>query len=190
MNVKKIIKGIIGLGAMGGVAYAAYKLGEKNGEVNERFRQKYDEDDDFPDFDYDDDDDDEELDNYYGSCFEKNNDKVQKYNYVEPDDGCIAPNEDKKPKFTVGIYDFAPLSSIKVDGVSDDDMDMLVYHISLGKYTSNKQIRDVLEVDKDTAAKVIYALRKAGYIGKEYSNYIIPVYITTEVYFRLRGELD
>ena len=43
MNVKKIIKGIIGLGAIGGVAYAAYKLGEKNGEVNERFRQKYDE---------------------------------------------------------------------------------------------------------------------------------------------------
>ena len=50
MNVKKIIKGIIGLGAMGGVAYAAYKLGEKNGEVNERFRQKYDEDDDFPEY--------------------------------------------------------------------------------------------------------------------------------------------
>ena len=28
MNVKKIIKGVIGLGAIGGVAYAAYKLGE------------------------------------------------------------------------------------------------------------------------------------------------------------------
>lgn len=26
MNVKKIIKGIVGLGAMAGVAYAAYKL--------------------------------------------------------------------------------------------------------------------------------------------------------------------
>ena len=33
MNVKKIIKGIIGLGAIGGVAYAAYKLGECSGEV-------------------------------------------------------------------------------------------------------------------------------------------------------------
>ena len=68
-------------------------------------------------------------------------------------------------------------------------MDMLVYHISLDKYTSNKQIREWLEVDKDTAAKVISALRKAGYIGDEYSNYIIPVNITTEVYFRLRGDL-
>ena len=36
MNVKKIIKGIIGLGAIGGVAYAAYKLGECSGEMNER----------------------------------------------------------------------------------------------------------------------------------------------------------
>lgn len=66
-------------------------------------------------------------------------------------------------------------------------MDMLVYHISLDKYTSNKQIHEWLEVDKDTVAKVIFALRKAGYIGDEYSNYIIPVNITTEVYFRLRS---
>ena len=60
-------------------------------------------------------------------------------------------------------------------------------YISHDKYTSNKQIREWLEVDKDTAAKVIYALRKAGYIGDEYSNYMIPVNITTEVYFRLRS---
>lgn len=177
MNVKKIIKGIIGLGAVSGIAYAAYKLGEQNGEANERFRQKYDEDDDEYDFD-----DEEELHNYNSSCF------VPKFD--EPDDGCIAPKENKKPKFTIGIYDFAPLDSIKVDGVSDEDMNMLVYHISFDKYTSNKQIREWLEVDKETAAKVISALKKAGYIGEEYSNYIIPVNITTEVYFRLRGDLD
>ena len=41
MNVKKIIKRIVGLGAMAGVAYAAYKLGESNGKINERFREKY-----------------------------------------------------------------------------------------------------------------------------------------------------
>ena len=41
-------------------------------------------------------------------------------------------------------------------------MDMLVYHISLDKYTSNKQIREWLEVDRNTASKVIAALRKAG----------------------------
>ena len=72
---------------------------------------------------------------------------------------------------------------------TDKDMDMLVYHISLDKYTSNKQIREWLEVDRNTASKVIAALRKAGYVGDEHSNYIIPVYITTEVYFRLRGDL-
>lgn len=38
-----------------------------------------------------------------------------------------------------------------------------------------------------TMTQLISALRKAGYIGEEYSNYIIPVNITTEVYFRLRS---
>ena len=93
------------------------------------------------------------------------------------------------PSFTVSMHNFAPLDSVKVDGISDRDMDMLIYHISLDKYTSNKQIREWLKVDKETAAKVIAALREAEYIGEEYPNYIIPVHITTEVYFRLRGDL-
>ena len=66
MNVKKIIKGIIGLGVIGGVAYAAYKLGECSGEVNERFREKYgdedievEEDDDYRFYDNMDEPDDE-----------------------------------------------------------------------------------------------------------------------------------
>ena len=171
MNVKKIIKGIIGFGAIGGVAYAAYKLGECCGEVNERFREKYGDDEDDTELD-----DDEDEYRFYD-------------NMVEPDDECLAPKKENKPSFSVSIHNYAPLDSVKVDGISEKDMDMLVYHISLDKYTSNKQIREWLEVDKDTAAKVISALRKAGYIGDEYSNYIIPVNITTEVYFRLRGDL-
>lgn len=171
MNVKKIIKGIVGLGAVAGVAYAAYKIGENNGEINERFREKYG-----------DDEDDIELNN--------DEDEFRFYdNMIEPDDECLAPNKEDKPSFSVSIHNFAPLNSVKVDGISEKDMDMLVYHISLDKYTPNKQIREWLEVDKDTAAKVITALKKAGYIGDEYSNYIIPVNITTEVYFRLRGDL-
>lgn len=63
MNVKKIIKGVIGLGAIGGVAYAAYKVGECNGEMNERVHAMADVGDDD-----------------YHFC-----------NYDEPDDGCIAP---------------------------------------------------------------------------------------------------
>ena len=170
MNVKKIIKGIVGLGARAGVAYAAYKLGESNGKINERFREKYGDDEDDIEID-----DDEDEFRFYD-------------NMIEPDDECLAPKKDNKPSFAVSIHNFAPLDSVKVDGISEKDMDILIYHISHDKYTSNKQIREWLEVDKDTAAKVISALRKAGYIGDEYSNYIIPVNITTEVYFRLRSD--
>ena len=63
MNVKKIIKGVIGLGAVSGVAYLAYKVGECNGEMNERVHAMADVGDD--DYNFSD--------------------------YDEPDDGCIAP---------------------------------------------------------------------------------------------------
>ena len=63
MNVKKIIKGIVGLGAVSGVAYLAYKVGECNGEMNERIHAMADVGDD--DYNFSD--------------------------YDEPDDGCIAP---------------------------------------------------------------------------------------------------
>ena len=55
MNIKKIIKCVAGLGAVGGIAYAAYKFGESNGEANAKFRDKYG--DDLDDFDEDDDED-------------------------------------------------------------------------------------------------------------------------------------
>ena len=64
MNIRKIIKGIAGLGIMGGIAYLAYKVGESNGAANERIHAMADieEDEDF---------------NFYD----------------EPDDGCVAPME-------------------------------------------------------------------------------------------------
>lgn len=171
MNVKKIIKGIMGLGAVAGIAYLSYKVGESNGEINERFREKYGDDEDDIELD-----DDEDEFRFYD-------------NMDEPDDECLAPKKQNMPTFSVSMHNFASLDFVHVDGISDKDMDMLVYHISLDKYTSNKQIREWLEVDRNTASKVIAALRKAGYVGDEHSNYIIPVYITTEVYFRLRGDL-
>lgn len=78
MNIKKIIKCVAGLGAVGGIAFAMYKFGECNGEANTKFRGKYG--DDLDDFD-------EDIDNYYGTCFE--------HKYDEPDDGCVAPNKFK-----------------------------------------------------------------------------------------------
>ena len=173
MNVKKIIKGIVGLGAIGGVAYAAYKLGESDGRFNEIHRRMTENGDE----------DDEDIE------VEEDDDYRFYDNYDEPDDECLAPKKEYMPTFTVSMHNFAPLDSVKVDGISDRDIDMLIYHISLDKYTSNKQIREWLKVDKETAAKVIAALREAEYIGEEYPNYIIPVHITTEVYFRLRGDL-
>ena len=73
MNVKKIIKGIMGLSAVAGIAYLSYKVGESNGEINERFREKYGDEDD-EDIEVEEDDDYKFYDNY-----------------DEPDDGCIAP---------------------------------------------------------------------------------------------------
>lgn len=63
MNVKKIIKDIIGLGVIGGIAYLAYKVGECNGKMKERIHALADVGDDDHNF-----------------C-----------DYDEPDDGCIAP---------------------------------------------------------------------------------------------------
>ncbi|MBR1384172.1 MAG: hypothetical protein IJ555_10275 [Ruminococcus sp.] len=64
MKFKKIIKFIIGIGAVGGAAYAAYKLGVSDGETAERkHRLREVEDDDIDDYFFD-----------------------------EPDDECIAPN--------------------------------------------------------------------------------------------------
>ena len=56
---------------------------------------------------------------------------------IEPDDECLAPNKEKKPSFSVSIHNFAPLDSVKVEGISEKDMDILIYHISHDKYTSN-----------------------------------------------------
>lgn len=148
MNVKKIIKGIVGLGAVAGAAYAAYRLGESNGKINERFREKYGDDENDIEFD----------------------DNEDEFMFYDNYDEHLAPKTENKPSFSVSIHNFAPFDSVKVEGISEKDMDMLVYHISLDKYTSNKQIHEWLEVDKDTAAKVIFALRKAGYIGDEYSS--------------------
>ena len=70
--------------------------------------------------------------------YDDDEDEIRFYdNMDEPDDGCLAPVNKVKPVFTVGMFHFAPLDSIKVDGVTAEQMDMLVYHISLDKFTSN-----------------------------------------------------
>ena len=70
MSAKKIIKAVAKLAAVSGVTFAAYKLGECNGESRERIRQKYDDEDD-----------------YYSLS-----------DYDEPDCGCIKPSCDRGEK--------------------------------------------------------------------------------------------
>lgn len=58
MNAKNIIKSIVGLGVMSGVAFLAYKVGKNEGKTNERKRiwgERYD--DDYDSFSYDEEDD-------------------------------------------------------------------------------------------------------------------------------------
>lgn len=67
-TVRRIIKGVIRFGVIGGVAFISYKLGESDGrcsEIHRRLSEMRDEDDD--DFDFD-----------------------------EPDDGCISPFDVEK----------------------------------------------------------------------------------------------
>ena len=174
MNAKKIIKGILGLGVVSGVAYLAYKFGEGSGEINERFREKYGDNDKE---NYLDNEEDEQPDNYYGTCFETK--------YDEPDDGCVAPADMGKSACTMEYlssieeisseqkHNFAPLNSITT--VSAKSIrNLLLYSISK-KYISNKFIRDYLDVDHDKAAEILAEFQQAGYIGDEMGNYRYPV---------------
>ena len=66
-NIKRIIKGVVGLGVVSGVAFLSYKLGESDGRCSEIHRRLSEMRDDDDDFDYD-----------------------------EPDDGCISPLDAEK----------------------------------------------------------------------------------------------
>ena len=152
MNVKKIIKGIIGLGAVTGIAYISYKVGESNGEINERFREKYGDDEDDIELD-----DDEDEFRFYD-------------NMDEPDDECLAPSHEATAYYFV--------SPEKVKGMTKPQMKKVVRNILCCKYVSNKTIRDILGVDYDKAAEVLRSLEKAGLIGADNGNHKMPVLIT------------
>ena len=179
MNIKKIIKGIIGIGAVGGIAYAAYKLGESNGEVNERFRQKYDDDED--EYDFDDDEDGYNL-------------------YDEPDDECLAPancidamNTDKKPDDTVYPSEtakFAPLSAVKIEGIKDFLLSPFLLFIANRKYISNKTIRDKLSVDYNKAEEILSVLYDAGYIGGKTGTRITVLIKPVDLLHLIRSEKE
>ena len=173
MKIKKIIKGVIGIGAVGGIAYAAYKRGESNGEVNERFRQKYDDDEDIiEDEDYDD---------------------LRFYdNMDEPDDGCIAPalHEDywhnEYDKFLTEGYDencdngdhfFTRLRNLDSEGIPMNMIFKAVFFITQFSRISNKKLRDELEVPFEEAEHILSVLETAGYVSVRDDRYSRKVFI-------------
>ena len=187
MNAKKIIKGIVKLGVMGGIAFAAYKLGECSGEVNERMREKYGDEDE----------------NGIGS--DDDEDDYRFYdNMDEPDDGCLAPASavvtpydlgkehniseevpDEPPEIEKPLpmkenkecvkkdvtpppaRKYAPLSSIKIRGISRYEIEtLLIWMLRHGAFYKTDLIY-VIDAGSTKIDQICDAFLKAGYIRKE-----------------------
>ena len=165
MKFKKIIKGIIGVGVVGGVAYLAYKVGECSGEMNERIHKLADTEDDA----------------------EENS---VPYDYDEPDDGCIAPHEDYRlweaDKFDTEGYDencdngdhfFTRLRNIDSDRFSTKDIMRAVFIIMDSDRISNKKLREELGISLSEAEIMLNIFEAAGYVSERDDRYVRKVYI-------------
>lgn len=152
MNVKKIIKGVIGLGAAAGIAYLSYKIGESNGEINERFRDKYGEDDeDSIEFD-----DDEDEIRFYG-------------NMDEPDDECLAPEveEDAEEQSGEEEHEYLPIEVLHIDGVTIGQLRGLLLYLTTIKKFYRKNVKEYLCIDDDIIIDaVLECFIINGYIKK------------------------
>lgn len=185
-NVKRVIKGIVGLGVMGGAAYLAYKLGESNGESKERVRAMAEFDDD-EDIELDEDDDDYR---FYD-------------NMDEPDDGCLAPDDREngykfKPVEPVSLYvgydtkptkcdvlkKYSPFERIYIAGVERGKLRTLLLHLAIIKYFDRNENVRFFDGDEKTADAVIQKYEDAGYITK-HGKYKFRCLLTTEEYCRL-----
>ncbi len=188
MKVKKFIKGIMGLGAMAGVAYLAFKVGESNGEINERFRQKYGDDDlRF--------DDDEDEFSFYGTM-------------DEPDDECLAPDDEQNADDPDEDDDYDPLEDYRCDewgkfGCEGSDyrftnpdlkftrirnLDTLEFSTAVickalftimdDVIVSNVKLRNQLGFSIKDSEKLLTIFEKAGYVSEKDENNIRKVYIS------------
>ena len=187
MKVKKFIKGIMGLGAMAGVAYLAFKVGESNGEINERFRQKYGDDDlRF--------DDDEDEFSFYGTM-------------DEPDDECLASDDEQDADDPDEDDDYDPLEDYRCDewgkfGCEGSDyrftnpdlkftrirnLDTLEFSTAVickalftimdDVIVSNVKLRNQLGYNIKDSEKLLSIFEKAGYVSEKDENNIRKVYI-------------
>lgn len=178
MNAKKIIKSIVGLSAVAGIAYLSYKVGESNGEINERFREKYGDEDD-EDIEVEEDDDYRFYDNY-----------------DEPDDECLAPmngNFSHEEQYTdhhgihspVG-YDencengdcfYVRLNAIDLDDIPTETALRALVATKHSSYITNKAIRAATGCSYDTAERILILFENAGYISEKNNRFRHKVYI-------------
>lgn len=181
MKFKKIIKGIIGVGVMGGVAYLAYKIGEGNGEINERYRDKYG-------------DEDNEI--------EEDEDFKFYDNLDEPDDGCLAPISSDTERYSVkdledissfeehssgSNHNYAPLSALRT--VPEMTAKSLLLRSVTRGFITNKVIRESLGISMETADEIIAEFQAAGYLGKEQGgNHRIPTLLSFSDFVELLRE--
>lgn len=138
MKFSKTFRRIIGIGAVYGVVYAAYKFGEASGKADERIRQKYDEVDDF------DLDDNEEED----------------YSVSEED---LYSNKQTGESGRI----FGPIEIINISGVTIGQLRGLLLYLTTLKNFCRKNVREYLGIDEDIIIDRVIALFEAnGYICK------------------------
>ena len=138
MNFKKIIKGIMGVGVVGGVAYLAYKVGECNGEMNERVHSLANTEDDDIEIVEDDEDD------------------LRLYdNMVEPDDGCLAPANKKQD---TDDFEFMPIELLNIKGVTIGQLRGLLLYLTTLKKFCKKNVKEYLGIDDDITVDTVLDL--------------------------------
>ena len=141
MNFKKIIKGIMGVGVVGGVAYLAYKVGECNGEMNERVHSLANTEDDDIEIVEDDEDDEDDLRLYD--------------NMVEPDDGCLAPANKKQD---TDDFEFMPIELLNIKGVTIGQLRGLLLYLTTLKKFCKKNVKEYLGIDDDITVDTVLDL--------------------------------
>ena len=160
------------------LALMSYKVGESNGEVNERFREKYGDEDD-EDIEVEEDDDYKFYDNY-----------------DEPDDECLAPmngnysHEEQYPDHhgthpPIG-YDencengdclYVRLNAIDLDGIPTETALRALVATKNSSYITNKAIRAATGCSYDTAERILILFEDAGYISEKNNKFRHKVYI-------------
>lgn len=192
MNVKKIIKGVIGLGAVGGVAYLAYKVGECNGEMNERVHAMADIGDGDGEYSEDDDEDHHLMvfDEPDDGCLAPVNEAVTSSDSSkelttnndtsdEMNDAPVAPSEMEMPlpqaddpktavkAVTAPVRKYAPLSSIIIRGISRNEIEMLLIWMIRHRAFYKVDMSYVINAGSTKVNQICDAFLNAGYIRKE-----------------------